>query len=181
MAGMCRVCLLSLSPIDCVSWEARGSTCLPLPRCRPTGLMGMSVLLGPPTFRLAQHTSESSDLSYHSVIDSSAGPTQIDSPRPVPRWRLAREGPFLSEISSLNVAGFGHGCAFRSTTYRPSDYAQPSGKYGLPLHHPRFWSGSVHRSHLVCWIKVLVRGFTRLVSRPLTRPANFTVPNDNKL
>ena len=32
----------------------------------------------------------------------------------------------------------GDGCAFRSTTYRSADYAQPSGKYGLPLHHPRF-------------------------------------------
>ena len=98
----------------------------------------LSALLGPPSFGLAQHISESSDLSYYSVINSSARLTQIGSPRPVPRWRLAREGPFLLKISPSGGAGFGHGCAFRSTTYQPSDYAQPSGKYGLPLHHPRF-------------------------------------------
>ena len=71
--------------------------------------------------------------------------------RPVPRWRLSREGPFLSEISSSNVAGFGHGCAFRSTTYRPSDYAQPSRKYGMPLYHPRFleWIGAPESARLL--------------------------------
>ena len=34
-----------------------------------------------------------------------------------PRWRLAREGPFLPEIPPSGVAGFGHACAFRCTTY----------------------------------------------------------------
>ena len=59
------------------------------------------------------------------------------SPGRVPRWRLAREGPFLAERS------FGAGYAFRNTTYRASDYASPSGEFGVPLNHPRFlgWIG----------------------------------------
>ena len=62
---------------------------------------------------------------------------------PVPRWRLAWEGPFLRERSPEYIRSFGAGCAFRNTTYRDSDYAAPSGEYGLPMHHPRFleWIG----------------------------------------
>ena len=62
---------------------------------------------------------------------------------PVPRWRLARQGPFLAERSPEYIRSFGAGCAFRNTTYRDSDYAAPSGEYGLPMHHPRFleWIG----------------------------------------
>ena len=65
------------------------------------------------------------------------------SPGLVPRWRLAREGPFLVERSSSSLHCFGAGCAFRNTTYRSSDYASPSGEFGFPLHHHRFleWSG----------------------------------------
>ena len=39
--------------------------------------------------------------------------------------------------------GFGDGCAFRNTAYRPSDYATPTGELGVPLNHPRFleWIG----------------------------------------
>ena len=50
---------------------------------------------------------------------------------PVPRWRLAREGPFLSECSSSSILCFGDGCAFRT------------GEFGVPMHHPRFleWIG----------------------------------------
>ena len=57
---------------------------------------------------------------------------------PVPRWRLAREGPFLAEWSPEYIRFFGAGCAFRNTSYHDSDYAAPSGDYGLPMHHPRF-------------------------------------------
>ena len=62
---------------------------------------------------------------------------------PVPRWRLAREGPFLAERSSEYIRSFGAGCAFRNTTYCDSNYTTPSGEYGLPMHHPRFlqWIG----------------------------------------
>ena len=65
------------------------------------------------------------------------------SPGMVPRWWLAREGPFLVERSSSSLRSFGAGCAFRNTTYRASDYASPSGEFGIPLHHPRFleWIG----------------------------------------
>ena len=61
----------------------------------------------------------------------------------VPRWRLAREGPFLTERSSSSIHCLGAGCPFRKTTYHPSDYASPSGEFGIPLHHPRFleWIG----------------------------------------
>ena len=37
---------------------------------------------------------------------------------PVPRWRLAREGPFLTERSPESIRSMGAGCAFRHTTYR---------------------------------------------------------------
>ena len=57
---------------------------------------------------------------------------------PVPRWRLAREGPFFAERSPESIRSLGAGCAFRNTPYRSSDYAAPSGEYGLPMHHPRF-------------------------------------------
>ena len=56
----------------------------------------------------------------------------------VPRWRLVREGPFLEERSAESIRSLGPGCAFRNTTYRVSDYAEPAGDYGLLLNHPRF-------------------------------------------
>ena len=62
---------------------------------------------------------------------------------PLPRWQFAREGPFLEEGSTECIRSLGPGCAFRNTTYRVSDYAEPTGDYGLLLHHPRFveWIG----------------------------------------
>ena len=54
----------------------------------------------------------------------------------VPRWRLAREGPFLAEWSPKTISSLGVGCAVRNTTYRASDYASPSGEFGIPMHHP---------------------------------------------
>ena len=56
----------------------------------------------------------------------------------VPRWRLAREGPFLEERSAESIRSLGPGCAFLNTTYRASDYAEPAGEFGLLLNHPRF-------------------------------------------
>ena len=44
----------------------------------------------------------------------------------VPRWRLAREGPFLAERSPDTIRSFGARCAFRNTNYRASDYASSS-------------------------------------------------------
>ena len=70
---------------------------------------------------------------------------------PVPRWRLAREGPFLAERSPEYIRSLGAGCAFRNTTYRDSDYAAPLGDYGLPMHHPRFleWIGVPQSAGLI--------------------------------
>ena len=67
----------------------------------------------------------------------------------VPRWRLAREGPFLEERSAFH--SLGPGCAFRNTTYHVSDYAEPAGEYGLLLNHPRFveWIGVPQSARLL--------------------------------
>ena len=61
----------------------------------------------------------------------------------IPRWRLAREGPFLAERSTSVLREFGAGCAFRKTTYQASDYVLPSGAFGVPLNYPWFleWIG----------------------------------------
>ena len=45
----------------------------------------------------------------------------------VPRWRLAREGPFLAERSPESIRSLGAACAFRNTSYCSSDYDTPSG------------------------------------------------------
>ena len=43
-----------------------------------------------------------------------------------------------SGTTSSVIRSFDAGCAFRQTTYRASDYASPSGAFGVPLNHPRF-------------------------------------------
>ena len=72
------------------------------------------------------------------IPKSLTGPVSRRSPGFVPLWLLAREGPFLAERSPSSIRCLGAGCAFRNTTYRPSDYASPSGEFGISLHHPRF-------------------------------------------
>ena len=74
-------------------------------------------------------------------------PTETDGnqdPKKIPRWRLAREGPFLNEHSSASLRVLGAGCAFRHTTYRTEDHAPPPGGLGVQLNHPRFleWVGA---------------------------------------
>ena len=63
---------------------------------------------------------------------------------PVPRWRLAREGPFPNERSQASLRVLGKGCAFRHTTYKWEDHTRPEGGLGVPLNHPRFleWLGT---------------------------------------
>ena len=61
----------------------------------------------------------------------------VDREVMVPRWRLAREGPFLEERSAESIRSLGPGCAFRKTTYRVSDYAEPAGEYHNP---PDCWN-----------------------------------------
>ena len=62
----------------------------------------------------------------------------VDRESRVSRWRLAREGPFMEDRSAESIRSLGPGCAFRNTTYRASDYAEPAGEYGFLLNHPRF-------------------------------------------
>ena len=55
----------------------------------------------------------------------------------------------------------------------PQTSLNPPGSMGCRCTTPAFWNGSVLRSRLDYWIKVLVLGCTRCpVSRPLTLPAN---------
>ena len=51
----------------------------------------------------------------------------------VPRWRLAREGPFTNERSQASLQVLGKGCAFKHTTYSVEDHAPPEGGLGVPL------------------------------------------------
>ena len=44
--------------------------------------------------------------------------TAVDRESMVPRWRLAREGPFLEERSAESIHSLGPGCAFRNTECR---------------------------------------------------------------
>ena len=69
----------------------------------------------------------------------------------VPRWRLAREGPFTNERSQASLRVLGKGCAFRHTTYSAEDHAPPEGGLGVPLNHPRFleWLGAPESAWLL--------------------------------
>ena len=108
-----------------------------------------------------------SELPLGPVADSPQGMTNHGSRRSlgrIPRWRLAREGPFLAERSSSSLHSFGAGCAFRNTTYRASDYASPSGEFGIPLNHPCFleWIGIPESAGLLemgpgRWLNALLR------------------------
>ena len=170
---------LSLSLIDCVPPGALGECMCSSSSVASdnsdgdTGLL--SALLGPPSFGLAHHTSESSDLSYYSAIDSWPGPLRSA----------------LRDLSHVGVwLGRARSCRkFHHRVSRVSGMDAPSAvllndhrikfsnleSMGCHCTTPGFWSGSAFRSRLVCWIRVLVRGCTRCpVSRPLTRPANFT-------
>ena len=75
---------------------------------------------------------------------SSSKPTGNRDRGTVPRWRLAREGPFPNERSQASLQVLGKGCAFRHTTYSAEDHASPEGGLGVPLNHPRFleWLGA---------------------------------------
>ena len=69
----------------------------------------------------------------------------------MPRWRLAREGPFPNERSQASLRVLGKGCAFRHTTYNVEDHAPPEGGLGVPLNHPRFleWIGAPESAWLL--------------------------------
>ena len=50
---------------------------------------------------------------------------------------------FSRNVRHRHFAALGMAVFFRNTTYRPSDYAKPTGEFGVPMHHPRFleWIG----------------------------------------
>ena len=124
----------------------------------------LTSLLSFPSVGSTTRASVSSDFSFYSAVDSPTGLSRAESVTPVPWWHLTREAPFLSELPRSDVGAFGRGCALRNTTHKSSDFAQPSGKYGMPLHHPRFleWIGAPESGRLLdkgpsAWLHSLSR------------------------
>ena len=148
-------CSPSLSPISRVCTDVSDSAVSP----------GVGVLISPiiegstdvaPAVGHAGLTLPSVDNSFvQDMLWAPAAPQDtrpnVDWEIPVPRWRLAREGPFLAEHSPESIRSMGAGCTFRHTTYRASDHATPVGDYGLPHHHPRFveWIGVPQSAGLI--------------------------------
>ena len=100
------------------------------------------------------------ELVWIPALPQRTGPA-ADWEVPVPRWRLAQEGPFLEERSAESIRSLGPGCAFRKTTYRVSDYAELAGDYGL-LNHPRVdRSPTVRRTTRAQWKTVGRQTFQR--------------------
>ena len=96
----------------------------------------------------------------------------------VPRWRLAREGPFTNERSQASLRVLGKGCAFRHTTYSAEDHASPEGGLGVPLNHPRFleWLGAPDSAWLLemspgHWCDTLSRDQAMMAAMQLHRDA----------
>ena len=96
----------------------------------------------------------------------------------VPRWRLAREGPFPNERSQASLRVLGKGCAFRHTTYNVEDHAPPEGGLGVPLNHPRFleWIGAPESAWLLemspgQWCDTLFRDQAMTAAMQLHRDA----------
>ena len=106
----------------------------------------------------------------------------------VPRWRLAREGPFPNERSQASLRVLGKGCAFRHTTYSVEDHARPEGGLGVPLNHPRFlewlgapdsaWSLEMSPGH---WCDTLSRDQAMMAAMQLHRDACLMQTNLNIL
>ena len=183
---------LSLSPIDCVPSGASWSACLPLLWWRPTILIW--------TQDCCQHFSRSSVIRFGASYLRVVGFLLLQCGRQFGRAHSDRlsetcsalaigsGGPVLVGIPPSSVTGFGHGCAFRSTTYRASDYAQPSGKYGLPLHHPRFleWIGAPELARLLdkgpsAWLRSLSHEKAIDAARQLHRGVCLMTTNLNIL
>ena len=105
----------------------------------------LASLLTRSSFRSMSHDSES---TLYSAMDSLARPTPAGCSVPIPEWR---EGPFMAPMPHPRIGDSSDGCAFRCTTYQNSDFAQTLGKFGLPLHHPRFleWVGASESARLL--------------------------------
>ena len=89
-----------------------------------------------------ESTTPAEDFLFKDILCEDALITK--RPLTIPRWRLAREGPFPNERSRASLRVLGKGCAFRHTTYSVEDHAIPEGGLGVPLNHPRFleWLGA---------------------------------------
>ena len=91
----------------------------------------------------------------------------------VPRWRLAREGPFPNERSQASLRVLGKGCLFRHTSYEWEDHALPKGGLGVPLNHPRFleWLGTPDTA----WLLEMSPGhWCDVIQRPGVNGGNAT-------
>ena len=118
-----------------------------------TSLPGLS------SFGSMQRASVSSDFSFCSAVDRPTRLPQAGSGTPVPRWHLAREGPFLSELPLLDVGGIRPGMCL--SQYYPQAVTPP------PVSAPRSW--------LDYWIKALAPRCTRCPgNKPLMLPDSFT-------
>ena len=105
-------------------------------------------------------------------------PTSSGDRGTVPRWRLAREGPFPNEPSRASLRVLGKGCVFRHTTYSVEDHAILEGGLGVPLNHPRFleWLGVPDSAWLLemspgHWCDTLSRDQAMSVAMQLHRDA----------
>ena len=131
---------LSLSPISSVpsgdSVERPSSSSLVASDDSDGDVRLLTSSLSLPSFGSMPWVSVSSDISFYSAVGSPIGLTRDQ---------------FLSELPLSDVGAFGRGCAFRNTTHKSSDFAQPSGKYGLPLHNPPFleWIGAPESAPLL--------------------------------
>ena len=124
----------------------------PMMSYSPSGTTGVrNVLLESPLFDPSRPTPTSSAVDSSGVPDCPTSRDFHGSPGPVPRWRLAQEGPFLNERTPSALNCFGDGCSFHHTTHRSSDYTRPTGEFGVPLHHPRFleWVGTPESASLL--------------------------------
>ena len=124
----------------------------------------LASLLTQSSFRSMSHNSVTSESTFYNVMDGWAGPTPAGCSVLILGWRLKREGPFVAPMPHPRIGDSSCGCAFHCTTYRNSDFAQPSGKYSLPLHHPRFleWVGAPESARLLdmgpgAWTRSLSR------------------------
>ena len=117
---------LSVSPIlsDSQGVSVAGvSPASPMMSDSPSLTTGVrDVLLESPPFDPSRPTPTSSAVASSGVPDCLSSWDLHGSPGPVPRWRLARDGPFLYERTPSALNSFGDGCSFVHTTYRSSDY-----------------------------------------------------------
>ena len=147
-------------------------------RRRPRRPSGFHTTIGKPTavedFLFKNILSEEAKFDRRSVL-STNGNRDCNT---VPRWRLAREGPFPKERSQASLRVLGKGCAFRHTTYKWEDHARPEGGLGVPLNHPRFleWLGAPDSAWLLemspgHWCDTLSKDQTMKAAMQLHRDA----------